>query len=77
MKEKEYAQATELDNTTVSYSHKANNPDLIQTSLGEILNRIREDKYPTLLRGVGLLNHLSTHRGMQIILQITRNRLYK
>jgi len=43
MKEKEYAQATELDNTTVSYSHNAHNPYLTQTSLGDIFDRIKED----------------------------------
>ena len=44
MKEKEYAQATELDNITVSYSHNAHNPYLTHTSLGDIFDRITEDK---------------------------------
>ena len=43
MKEKEYAQATELDNITVSYSHNAHNSYLTQTNLGDIFDRIKED----------------------------------
>ena len=44
MKEQAYAQATELDDITVSYSHKAHNPYLTQTTLGDIFDRIKEDK---------------------------------
>jgi len=37
-----YAQVNELDNITVSYSHNTHNPYLTQTSLGNILNRIKK-----------------------------------
>ena len=43
MKDQHYAQVNELDNITVSYSHKADNPDLRQTSLKSILNQIKKD----------------------------------
>ena len=43
MKEQSYAQVNELDNITVSYSHNTHNPYLTQTSLENILNRIKED----------------------------------
>lgn len=43
MKDQHYAQVNELDNITVSYSDKADNPDLRQTTLKSILDRIKED----------------------------------
>jgi hypothetical protein len=42
MNEKEYS--NELDNITVSYSHNTHNPYLTQTNLGDIFDRIKEDK---------------------------------
>jgi len=53
MKEQQYAQATELDNITVSYSHNTHNPYLTQTTLGDIFNRIKED--PELERTVNAI----------------------
>jgi methionine salvage enolase-phosphatase E1 len=40
---KEEAYANELDNITVSYSHDTHNPYLTQTTLGNILDRIKQD----------------------------------
>ena len=42
MIEKEYS--NELDNIKVSYSHNAHNPHLTQTTLGDIFDRIKEDR---------------------------------
>ena len=42
MIEKEYS--NELDNIKVSYSHNAHNPYLTQTTLGDIFDRIKEDR---------------------------------
>jgi hypothetical protein len=43
MKAQHYAQVNELDNITVSYSNKAANPELRQTSLKSILTQIKRD----------------------------------
>jgi hypothetical protein len=44
MKDQHYAQVNELDNITVSYSHNTHNPYLTPKSLGDIFDRIKEDK---------------------------------
>jgi len=44
MKDQTYAQATELDKITVSFSHNTHNPYLTQITLGDIFDRIKEDK---------------------------------
>jgi hypothetical protein len=43
MKDQHYAAVNELDNITVSYSHNTRNPYLTQTTLGKILDRIKND----------------------------------
>lgn len=43
MKDQNYAQVNELDNIIVSYSNKADNPELRQTSLKSILTQIKRD----------------------------------
>ncbi len=43
MRDQHYAQVNELDNITVSYSNKADNPELRQTSLKSILTQIKSD----------------------------------
>jgi len=43
MKDQHYAAVNELDNITVSYSHNTHNPYLTQTTLGKILDRIKND----------------------------------
>jgi len=43
MKDQHYAAVNELDNITVSYSHNTHNPHLTQTTLGKILDRIKND----------------------------------
>ena len=43
MKDQHYAQVNELDNITVSYSHNTHNSHLTQTTLGKIIDRIKND----------------------------------
>jgi hypothetical protein len=43
MKDQHYAAVNELDNITVSYSNKADKPDLRQTSLKSIITQIKRD----------------------------------
>jgi hypothetical protein len=44
MKNQDYAQVPELENITVSYSHNTHNSNLTQTTLGDIFDRIKNDK---------------------------------